>query len=70
MTRPYRLTPLIRRFEDRATGTVRYCIDRGEIQLLGPWYDTREQAETALAVTNTHARTLGQRCPPRTRRVS
>lgn len=42
------LPAMITRVEDRATGEVRYCVDHGERQLLGPWYDTREEAEAAL----------------------
>jgi len=39
----------IRKLEDRVTGEVRFCLDRGEPQLLGPWYDTRDDAERARA---------------------
>ena len=43
-TRPARIL----RLEDRQTRTIRYTLDRGDIQLLGPWYETRVEAETAL----------------------
>ena len=43
------MTPKIIRLEDRQTGDVRYTLDRGQNQLLGPWYDTRQAAEQAQA---------------------
>lgn len=37
----------VRRIEERDTGRVRYCLDEGQPQLLGPWYETRADAEAA-----------------------
>ena len=47
-----RMTPErwnIIRIEDRQTGEMRYILDYGQLQLLGPWYETRAEAEAALA---------------------
>ncbi len=49
--------PKVIRVESREDGSVRYAIDRGEAQLLGPWYETREEAERALGGLSGERRT-------------
>lgn len=46
----------IRRIDDQ-TGRIRYTLDDGGPQLLGSWYDTREEAEHALQVQAPPAKT-------------
>lgn len=42
------MTTTIRRIERRDTGEIRYTMDDGSPQLVGPWYDSREDAEAAM----------------------
>lgn len=38
----------VTRLEDRRDGSIRYCLTSGtEAQMLGPWYDTRQEAVDA-----------------------